>query len=249
MSAVHSHTVAILAFNNHDITFEAMRQLRHSGCNDTVLIFDNGSQPPFSQLCTDSQVVFERREQNIFVNPAWNQIFDLVQTRYLTLLNNDCFILSADYFATVLPHMHAHNIVLSSTKTIRAKQMPSTLALNWWQRKASRAPLRYHPHPRRQGWLMTLDLEQYRTLDYKIPDYLKIWFGDDWIWAQVVAAGLNTAVYTNRFALHLDHPVTSSEKIRAITAQDCENLRQFGQWHDTISPRIHHRTRLTSRYV
>ena len=31
---------------------------------------------------------FHREEINIYVNPAWNKNFDIVKTKYITLLNN-----------------------------------------------------------------------------------------------------------------------------------------------------------------
>ena len=44
------HTIAILGFNNHEITLSALKQIRKSGCNDHILFFDNGSNPSFKKL-------------------------------------------------------------------------------------------------------------------------------------------------------------------------------------------------------
>ena len=54
-----------------------------------IIIIDNA---PADFSYDNEKIVMLRQEENIYVNPAWNDIFDLIQTKYLTLLNNDCFI-------------------------------------------------------------------------------------------------------------------------------------------------------------
>ena len=41
--------------------------------------------------------------------------------------------------------------------------------------------LNFIPNVRRQGWLMTLNLQKYKQMNYRIPNYLKLWYGDDWL--------------------------------------------------------------------
>jgi len=250
MGTILTHTIAILGYNNHAITMQNIRHIRHHGCNDLILFLDNGSQPSFEPLLAEiPSVLYIRKEKNIYVNPAWNELFDTVTSRYLTLLNNDCFLLSPGYFSEILPHMDTNAIVLSSAKTTRVKKMPDTVQSSLFHRWLQNQPLRYRTRARRQGWLMTIDMHMYRTCEYHIPDYLKIWFGDDWIWAQIIRNGFTTAVYTNRFALHLDVPTTISRSIADIIRADKENLEKYGAWYNEMLPVIHCKTRLTSRYA
>jgi hypothetical protein len=95
---------------------------------------------------------------------------------------------------------------------------------------------------RRQGWLMTLNLEVYKSLDYLIPDYLKIWYGDDWIFSQIMCNNLNYAIYTNRYALHVKGSTTS--KLSHIIQQDTQNIEEHGEWFSNITERMH-----SKRYV
>ena len=37
-------------------------------------------------------IEYHRENNNIYVNPAWNKIFDMGTTPYVTILNNDSFI-------------------------------------------------------------------------------------------------------------------------------------------------------------
>ena len=234
-----NHTIAILGFNNHEITLSVLKQIRKSGCNDHILFFDNGSNPSFEKLIDDPNFSYHWEKNNIYVNPAWNKIFDLVSTRYLTLLNNDCFIETQNYFGEIIPDMEKNNIILSSCKT---KNIPYynvivqyIFKMKYYRFKNS--ILSFSSESRRQGWLMTLNLDKYKKLDYKIPEYLKVWYGDDWIWSQILLNDLNSVIYTNRYALHVR--ATSTSKIPDIIQSDVENLEKYGDWYKNITEIMH----------
>ena len=234
-----SHTIAILGFNNHKITLSVLNYLRKSGCNDHILFYDNGSWPPFENLITDSNITYHRNEKNIYVNPAWNEIFNMVETKYLTLLNNDCFIKSQKYFDDVIPHMEKNDIILSSCKTKNVRfsnfLVQSIYKLKYF--RFNNTPLQYSSTARRQGWLMTLNLEIYKKIDYQIPDYLQVWYGDDWIMSQILLNKLNYAIYTNRYALHVK--ATSTSKVTDIIQKDIENIEIYGDWYKQITEEMH----------
>ena len=96
---------------------------------------------------------------------------------------------------------------------------------------------------------MTLNLQTYKTLDYKIPDYIKIWYGDDWIWSQFAIKKFKMAVYQNRYSIHLKSSSISSTEMQKIIDDDNKNLKKYGQWYNLASSLIHIRTRLFSRYI
>ena len=234
-----NHTIAILGFNNHKITLSALKQIRKTGCKDHILFFDNGSLPSFEKLINDSNFTYYRTENNIYVNPAWNKIFDLVNTRYLTLLNNDCFIESQNYFGEIIPDMEKNNITLSSCKT---KNIPFyniivqyIFKMKYYRFKNS--TLSFSSESRRQGWLMTLNLDKYKKLDYKIPEYLKVWYGDDWIWSQILLNDLNSVIYTNRYALHVKS--ASSSAVPDIIKSDINNIEEYGDWYKQTTEEMH----------
>ena len=208
-------------------------------CEDPIFFYDNGSDPPFHKYLNDKNISYHRKEKNVYVNPAWNEIFNLVNTKYLTLLNNDCFIESPNYFSEIIPHMEKYNIVLSSCKTRNIQSYNSLLRLYYkllfvW---AKNKPLEYSDNARRQGWLMTLNLKVYKSLKYEIPHYLKLWYGDDWIWSQVMKNNFKYAIYTNRYALHIRSSTIS--KFTNITDEDSVNLKKYGQWFLNITEEMH----------
>ena len=84
---------------------------------------------------------------------------------------------------------------------------------------------------------MTLNLDIYKSLDYKIPNYLKLWYGDDWIWSQIMKNNLRYAIYTNRYALHIRS--SSSSKFMNIIEEDIINIEKEGKWFSEITKEMH----------
>jgi len=246
-----SHTIAILAYNNHELTKRNLHHLKNLGYGENILLFDNGSKPSFESIAKNLGIRYQRETSNCYVNPAWNKIFDQENCDFLTLLNNDCFILSVDYFKEILHHMYTNNIGISSCKTKNILRLNNNRFEkgDYFYFSTENHPLAFNSQARRQGWLMTLNLKTYQTLDYKIPDYLKLWYGDDWIWGQFIRNKIKTAVYKNRYAVHIKSSTISSVAMQRIIEEDNKNLIKFGEWHRQLSPLLHKRTRLFSRYV
>ena len=216
-----------------------------------ILLFDNGSEPSFENISNTLGIRYQREEKNCYVNPAWNKIFNQEKCEFLTLLNNDCFILSKQYFDKILPHMHINSIGISSCKTKNINQLKNVnfYTSDYFYFSDELEPLTFNDRARRQGWLMTIDLNKYKTLNYKIPEYLKLWYGDDWIWSQFIKNDVKTAVYKNRYAIHIKSSSISSRVMQDIVKADIDNLDKYGDWHREMSPFLHKRTRLFSRYV
>ena len=83
---------------------DVLKRTYKNNPDSKILLFDNGSHPSFQKLITNLDIEYYREEENIYVNPAWNKIFDLVNTSYLTILNNDCFVISDGYFPSAIKY-------------------------------------------------------------------------------------------------------------------------------------------------
>ena len=93
---------------------------------------------------------------------------------------------------------------------------------------------------------MTINLNVYKTLNYKIPDYFKLWYGDDWIWSQILTNNLNYAIYKNRYAIHLRNKTISNQKFKKIIDLDKEN---FNKYNNLFNENIYQKSRIFNRYV
>ena len=243
-----NHTIIILALNNHEITISNINYLRYFNKGCKILLFDNGSNPTFKAFAKQKKIDYIREDKNIYVNPAWNKIFDLVKTKYITLLNNDCYIISKNYFNDVLNHMNKNNIILSSCKTFNVQNL-NKLKLKMYEYYYNfnfQNKLKYTSSARRQGWIMTINLDVYRTLNYKIPEDFKIWYGDDWIWSQVAQSNLNYIVYKNRYAIHQKNQTITNKKLMSIVEEDKNNFKNNNRW---LVKDIHIRSRIFNKYV
>ena len=245
-----SHTIAILAFNNHDLTLKNVEHLITLGYRKNILLFDNGSNPSYENNAQKLEIHYQRKSENIFVNPAWNIIFHQEDCEYLTLLNNDCFILSPNYFTDVIEYMKNNDIGISSCKTKNIMKLNKTLKTdNFFLFHRENTKLNFIGKARRQGWCMTLNLKKYKQMNYHIPDYLKLWYGDDWIWGQFIRNNIKYGVFNNRYAIHMKSLTASTEGFRSIIEDDNENLHKYGEWYKKLSPQLHVRSRLFNRYI
>jgi len=245
------HTIAILAYNNHELTTRNLDHLTKLGYREQVLLFDNGSQDSFRAIASELGIRYQREEKNLYVNPAWNKIIAQENCHYLTLLNNDCFALSPGYFDEAIGHMEEHQIGISScrNKNIVDLKKGALETENYFLLNRESQPLACNYAAPRQGWLMTLDLDQYKTLDYKIPGYLRLWYGDDWIWGQFSLRRIKSVVYQNRYSVHIKSSSVSSSEMQKVIAADVDNLEKFGDWYREIAPAIHKKSRLLGRYA
>ena len=135
--------------------------------------------------------------------------------------------------------MEKNDIIISSckTKNISFYNLLVKLFYRLKYFRFNHTPLEYSSIARRQGWLMTINLQQYKLLDYNIPDYLKVWYGDDWIWSQIILNNLNYALYVNRYALHIKS--TSTSAIPEIIQSDIDNIEKHGDWYKQITDEMH----------
>ena len=194
-----------MAYNNHQLTAKNLEHLSSLGYAGNVLLFDNGSEPSFEKITNKLGIRYHREKENLYVNPAWNKIFQMENCEYLTLLNNDCYILSPNYFQDILPNMDRNSIGISSCKTKNIYQLKNNNfnTKDYFFFPKETTSINFNNNARRQGWLMTLNLQMYKSLEFLIPDYLKLWYGDDWIWGQFLKPNINTAVFENRYAVHI----------------------------------------------
>ena len=146
--------------------------------------------------------------------------------------------------------MKNNNIGITSCKTKNIVHLNRALKTkNFFFFRKEHAEIKFIPKARRQGWLMTLNLHKYKQMDFQIPDYLKLWYGDDWIWGQFIQNEAKYGVYNNRYAIHIRSSTISSDILQPIIENDNVNLHKYGDWYKKLSPKLHIKSRLFNRYI
>jgi GT2 family glycosyltransferase len=190
------HTVAVLAHGQHALTRLCLARVRQSGYRGEVLLVDNGSEPPLENVARAHGCRYVRHPQNRYVNPVWNELLAETRTRCLTLLNNDCLVRDGflDEAAALLPE---HALALVAPQAVHVERLEACADL-----AAETDPISLDRSASRLGHVMTVDLARLRTVGFRIPASYRLWFGDDWIWGRLRAAGHDAAVATNRSVFH-----------------------------------------------
>lgn len=207
-SSRRCHTVCVLAWNQHATTERCLQRVRDSGYAGPLTLVDNGSTLSMDYLARRFACSFSRHQENRFVNPVWNDLFDSTTTRYLTLLNNDCLVPDR-YLGNAPDYMHELGaacmlpsyIYVDDILDHSARQLPSPEVWRQWDKAV------FFPN----GYCTSIDLDVYRTLDYRIPESFKLWFGDDWIMGQILLH--------HRLIVHLQNLKVLVERSRTINSQ------------------------------
>jgi hypothetical protein len=168
--------------------------------NTDLLLIDNGAEPEVKQLISSykerSNVSVIHNEENIFVNPAWNQIIDHFlknnQYDYLLIMNSDLILKKnwnklLDYYFSQLPDVIPLPVIVNDSDL---NKFDTKLVINHMEVEKGTP-----------GVLIVLN-RKHAEMIYPIPDYIKIWFGDNWIFENLRALGYKTVIPYNLISYH-----------------------------------------------
>jgi len=157
------------------------------GQSADVLIVDNNAEPTIKDLIKPYQKIVN--QSNVYVNPAWNQLMQaFLNSEYdlLVILNSDLYIkhdlihklkqlkIDEDKIMVCLNLVHDFNGEPRTATVIPSGAAGVFLALTKTMAKAV----------------------------YPIPDPLKLWFGDNWIYQKLQKLGYKLTVYSDLQAKH-----------------------------------------------
>jgi hypothetical protein len=164
--------------------------------NADVLIIDNGADEEVKVMLDgyseDERIHVETNQKNIYVNPSWNQILEyfLKWGRYdrLIIMNSDLsmgylwdLVCSAqwnkDEDAILVPVINPKEDIFPAPYLLPAELVTAGTP----------------------GVFITLNRKQAKIV-HPIPDTLKIWFGDNWIYEILRGVGYKTVIPPNLIA-------------------------------------------------
>lgn len=199
------YLIGIPCLHGVDHTREAIE----SAVNDDadVLVIDNGADEGVKKVIYSfgDQIKVIRNEKNVFVNPAWNQVIEYFlngEYQNLVIMNSDAIIPSswcleldkfyARYFQDIpVPHIQLDKRFAwndqDPAKSVLAEPLVDGIA----------------------GICICLTRQQVKWI-YPIPDGIKVWFGDNWIYETLRQVGCKTWKLHN---LEVYHAVSQNVSI------------------------------------
>lgn len=226
--------VGIPVITGYKHTMDAINSVLNQP-NVELLIIDNNATEDVKHLFTTYEdcINFKVKvnEKNIYVNPAWNQIMEAFLNDYtdfdilcimnsdLTLQNNWSDMLRSLYDnnsnASYLPRMVNDCVAVERLKEIDINNCEGI------ETEGGSA-----------GIFITLSRKQVKEV-YPIPNEIKVWFGDNWIYDTLRHKNYKTIVAHNLIAFHgLSQTITRVEGIDEIIEHDKV------QWYSVVEPTI-----------
>jgi hypothetical protein len=193
------YLVGIPCLLGADHTRMAIESVVYKSDTDLLLI-DNGSEASVKELIRSYEhlpnVIVIHNPINIYVNPAWNQILkhflDNKQYSHVMIMNSD-LVLHKEWltmldlyfreYPTVIPLP-----VMSDNAAILHQNIPFVLK-------------HHEVNQGTPGALIVLN-RQHAEAVYPIPSYIKVWFGDNWIFEILRALDYKTIVVDNFLSYH-----------------------------------------------
>ena len=175
-----------------------------------VLIIDNDSQEGIKELIEP----YKRKivnKKNVYVNPAWNQAIEyFLKSKFdlLALISSD--VAMAHGWELFVSEFFNDQIMIPFTLNIPAEDMKSVSMKPSYKKVPG-------GHP---GTFILLS-KQMAKIIYPIPETIKIWFGDEWIFSKLMKAGYEMHVYYNLTCVH-----GNSRSVETLGAEAYEIIRQ-----------------------
>ena len=137
-----------------------------------IIIIDNA---PADFFYDNEKVVTLRQEENIYVNPSWNLGIEESDYDKFIILNDDIII--PYNFVSQLESMLTPDkgiIGIDERGVIKIPNFDSK-NITFLDRKIDLKPIK------KRGWGFGITLAGHRKSYYKIPENIRIWYGDDYL--------------------------------------------------------------------
>lgn len=182
-----------------------------------LILIDNGADAKVKEVIKKydkrTDVFVLKNVENIYVNPAWNQIMQFFikwqEYTHLCIMNSDLIIDNG--LKDVLEKFYESN----------AKDIPVPVIsndLNIFNQTKTEGLQEVHEGT--PGVFIALNREQVQNI-YPIPEQLKVWFGDNWIYDGLRKQGVKTLIVNNLLTYHSGSQNVSRVKgISEIIEQD-----------------------------
>lgn len=207
-------SVVIPVLDNHNYTRDLLHDISLNEIKpDEIIIIDNGSKESYEdmiKILRNSTINYIRFNENRGVNAAWNLGIMLAKNSLVTILNND-ILLNRYFFKKILQTMEDPFVGICVPNTLKESRFND-----------SDVAVSVKDLGKREGWAFTIRKEIVNKCGY-IPDKLKIFCGDDFLFGSSKRLGFRNVKMTNNYIFHygsvtvkqydIDRSILKSEKI------------------------------------
>lgn len=177
---------------------ESISSMRLPGVD--LCLIDNGADSSVKKVLKHAGGAAISNKQNVYVNPAWNQamayFLDRSQYDVLTIANSDV-VMDPNWLSVLTNRVeHFHDeITIPRLSDDRVSVMSGrhTNAEDWTTAETVPGGV--------PGVFMVLRRKVVERV-FPIPEEMKIWFGDDWIFTIARELGYHTRILHNLLAFH-----------------------------------------------
>lgn len=196
---------------------QCIQKLMHEDV--TVVLLDNGSEPDvkniIAQYTNRPNVHIERSDENIYVNPAWNlfiaMFFQSNEFSHLIILNSD-LVLQNDWVDVLKKRLRKNPNEI--TLPVIDATLPDKVNTEYSEGQTVTSGT--------AGVFICLS-RLCAQLVYPIPQEIRVWFGDNFIFGCLRGMGFSTVIAPNLHAVHYhggSKSVSRTPNISAIIEQD-----------------------------
>jgi hypothetical protein len=159
------YTIIIPTLWKSNRTFKLLTYLKNCEFVDEIIIIDNKSDKVEDK--TEGKIRLISFGENIYVNPAWNKGIELAKNQSIALVNDDINFNPNIFGVITNDILLQYGIIGQSEFNYKGNNSDEPI-LEVWNNKV-----------RDWGWGCLIMFDKTNWID--IPDDIKIWYGDDYI--------------------------------------------------------------------
>ena len=189
-----------------------------------IIIIDNA---PADFSYDNEKVVMLRQEENIYVNPSWNLGIEESAYDKFIIFNDDIII--PYNFVSQLESMLTSDKGIIGIDERGVIKIPHFDGKNitFLDRKIDLKPIK------KRGWGFGITLAGHRKSYYKIPENIRIWFGDDYLVQMNNEAGKINYVIDDLPIFTKMSTTSDLEEFNEIKDVDRLMYERFVKWHQS----------------
>lgn len=208
-----------------NITNELLANLYQDPFVSEVILIDNTENYNDTvKLLYNDKLKIKPQSKNIYVNPAWNLGVSIAKEDYIAIINDDITIPENVFTGLSQASIENLGVIGANYLTIQEVQIPKRFVINEFNLV----------EVYQRTWGFGIFMVMYKNHYENIPEELKIWCGDDYIYQQNRLSGrynyITTFPIQTKMSTTSDNPIFDELKNKDL---EIYNLKYKKTYNDT----------------